>query len=147
MRKKIDLIPLGEKWREIRDVADCGLAIGAMDEYVTLSEQRLSLGQFVRCNKRGEVYADHETVIKTLTTGLQKLQYKAALDRVVFEGWKYMGLFSDNDCYVAHPDTGLSVVFNSDGGKLLRKPNSPIESEYINQVSDLMGLGLKVFEG
>lgn len=155
MRKTIDLIPLGEKWRELKTTLAHGEGLvqpndmcQAFDNYVTLSEQTLSLWQFVPFDEaEGEVYADHETVIKTFTTGLQKLQYKAALDRVVFEGWKYMGLFSDNDCYVAHPDTGLSVVFNSDGGKLLRKPNSPIESEYINQVSDLMGLGLKVFEG
>ena len=77
MRKTIDLIPLGEKWRELKgDVASInwnGLILD-FDRYVTLSEQPLSIGMFVPFDEvEGEVYADHETVIKTFTTGLQKL--------------------------------------------------------------------------
>lgn len=46
------------------------------------------LGDFIPCDDEGNVYADEETVRKSFTTGLQKLQYEAAKQRVIYKGFE-----------------------------------------------------------
>ena len=57
--------------------------------YAHFLNQPLTLGMFVPCDEDWNVYESEPQVLNTFTTGLQKLEYQAAKERVIFEGWDY----------------------------------------------------------
>ncbi len=54
---------------------------------------------FVPCGEDGFPYVPEPKVFETFTTGLQKLEYQAAKDRVVFEGFEFQNDFNNNNLF------------------------------------------------
>ena len=152
MRKTIDLIPLGEKWRKLKlkhtekSMVAMPPIYRAFNKYVTLSEHKPTLGDYVRCNKDGKVLEEYDGPISNWESKEQHdrwKEYQEAESRLIFEGWR---VFEQHQfghyTQVIHDESGVIIQFTKGGNTLLITGH-----KVINQVSDLMGLGLKVFEG
>lgn len=135
-RKTIDLIPLGEKWRELikgYEPYDGASVVNAFEDYVTLSEQPLSLGVFVPC-KDGKVLNE--------PAGIKSKAFIEAESRLIFEGWSVVEGNTSVDILIEHKEMNYKMQFYTDGVTItgLGRFGRP------TTIEDLMNFGLKVFE-
>lgn len=123
---------------------DRGAILQEISDYAKFIKQPLTLGMFIPCDDEGnvlnEMYSEKENTKNKTFTQLSN-EYQQAKERVIFEGFNFLGVL--NDCYYEiELNNDFWVIFENDKVKI----NDDGNEFFVYTIEDLIELEFKITE-